>query len=133
MPETLIKKPASGTAGHREGDLYKVLTAHGKTFPIYYGYYEEIDREHDPLEIYPDFLKTPAYTASGMPFVTAMQRPCSFFFGEPDEDNTCYQCAHYERCVELLGVCRCEARRPQKTACEKTINNITKRKERMLQ
>lgn len=96
---------------HREGDLYKVLSAYGRRFPIHYGYYEEIDRAHEPIEIYPDFLKEPVYTDGGLPFVTAMQHPCENFSGEADEDNTCYQCAHYERCEELLGVCRCECRR----------------------
>lgn len=98
----------------KEGDLYKVITAHGKTFELYYGYYEEIDRQNPnvaPMEIYPDFLNTPQYTADGIPFVTAMQKPCSHFKGETDIDNTCYQCGYYEKCEELLGVCRCKAKR----------------------
>ena len=28
----------------KEGDLYKVITIYGKTFELYYGYYEEKDR-----------------------------------------------------------------------------------------
>ena len=29
---------------HKEGELYRVVRAFGKTFEIYYGYYEESDR-----------------------------------------------------------------------------------------
>ena len=97
----------------REGDLYKIITAHGRTFEIYYGYYENTDRESPyckPMEMYPDFVKNPTYTDGGIPFATAMQKPCEYFAGEPDEDNTCYQCSHYERCEELLGICECRYR-----------------------
>jgi len=100
----------------KEGDLYKVITAHGKTFELYYGYYEEIDRHskyNEPRELYPNFLENPVYTDDGVPFVTAMQKTCKHFKGEVDEDNTCYQCKYYEKCEELLGVCRCKARKVQ--------------------
>ncbi|MBQ4071151.1 MAG: hypothetical protein IJD51_01885 [Clostridia bacterium] len=106
---TAPKKPR-----HGEGELFRIITAHGVRFEIYYGYYEEIDRQNpgcEPMEMYPNFIESPTYTADGTPFVTAMQRPCEHFRGEPDEDNTCYQCSHYEKCEELLGVCRCRARR----------------------
>lgn len=98
---------------HKEGDLYKVIAAHGVSFEIRYGYYEEIDRENiRPMEIYPNFLDKPVYTAEGIPFVTAMQKPCKHFKlkskeCDEGEDNTCYQCSYYEKCEELLGVCRC--------------------------
>ena len=95
----------------KEGDLYKVITAYGKTFHLYYGYYEECDRYskyNEPVEIYPDFIKEPVYTDDGVPFVTAMQVPCRYFKGELDEDNTCYQCANYKKCDELLGICTCK-------------------------
>lgn len=102
---------------HKEGDLYKIITAHGVTFEIRYGYYEEIDRVNQrPMEIYPNFLENPVYSTEGIPFATAMQNPCKHFklrSKECDEgaDNTCYQCSHYEKCEELLGVCRCKANR----------------------
>lgn len=103
---------------YKEGDLFKVITAHGVTFEIYYGYYEEIDRQNPntkPMEMYPNFLENPMYTADGVPFVTAMQKMCEYFklgVGRIDEgeDNMCLYCAHYEKCEELLGVCRCKAR-----------------------
>ena len=97
----------------QEGELFKIIKSHGKNFEIRYGYYEDVDRQNpylEPVEIYPDFLKSPIYTENGVPFVTAIQKPCEHFSGEVDEENTCYQCKHYERCEELLGVCRCEKR-----------------------
>ena len=101
---------------HKEGDLYKIITAHGVSFELRYGYYEEIDRKSmRPMEIYPNFLETPVYTGDGIPFVTAMQNPCNHFRlkskeCDEGEDNTCYQCAYYEKCEELLGLCKCKAR-----------------------
>ena len=101
---------------HKEGELYKIITAHGKTFELRYGYYEEIDRESmHPMEIYPNFLENPVYTTEGIPFATAMQKPCKHFKlkskeCDAGEDNTCYHCTYYEKCEELLGVCRCKTR-----------------------
>ena len=98
---------------HKEGELYKVITVHGKTFEIYYGYYDEEDRQNpyvEPMEMYPNFILYPVYTEKGAPFVTAIQVPCQHFKGKADVDNTCYQCAYYERCEELLGLCRCRVR-----------------------
>ena len=111
----------------KEGDLYKIITAHGKTFELYYGYYEEIDRHSkhsEPIEIYPNFIENPVYTDDGIPFATAMQDPCKHFklgAGRSDdgEDNTCSHCRYYEKCEELLGVCRCKAKQ------QKLINGGT--------
>lgn len=97
----------------KEGDLYRVITVGGRSFEIYYGYYDERDRENPlvaPIEIYPDFVNEPVYTEEGIPFAVAMQTPCEHFLGVADEDNTCYQCGHYEGREELLGLCRCEMR-----------------------
>ena len=60
---------------YREGDLYRVLNVHGTAFPLYYGYYEDSERNSpsaEPIPIYPDFLKDPKYTMHGHPFVTKM-------------------------------------------------------------
>ena len=103
---------------HREGELYRIIEAHGRTFEIYYGYYDEADRQNsyvEPMEMYPNFIESPAYTETGVPFVTAMQPPCRHFKGEADMDNTCYQCAYYERCEELLGICTCPHNKKEKT------------------
>ena len=77
---TLLENDSQSEKPKREeGALYKVITAHGKTFELYYGYYEEIDRHskyNEPMEIYPNFLENPVYTDDGIPFVTAMQKHC---------------------------------------------------------
>lgn len=94
----------------KEGDLYKVITVHGKTFEIRYGFYEESDRNSsfaEPMEIYPDFVKQPQYTDDGVPFVTAIQVPCESFSGTRDENSICEECVFYEHCEELLGICNC--------------------------
>ncbi len=94
----------------KEGELFKVIQLHGKTFEIRYGFYEECDRNNhfaEPVEIYPDFIKHPQYTDEGYPFVTAIQSPCQHFRGEKNENSTCEECAHYSHCEELLAICRC--------------------------
>ncbi len=97
---------------HREGELFKVIELHGATFEIRYGYYEETDRQFDPVEIYPDFIKNPIYTNDGFPFVTLMQEPCEHFKKLTDDpDCDCSNCKHMERGDELIAVCRCDSRR----------------------
>lgn len=98
----------------KEGDLFKVIRIHGRTFEIRYGFYEECDRTNrfaEPVEIYPDFIKDPQYTDEGLPFVTAIQAPCKKFKGNKNENSTCEECEHYEHCEELLAICRCPANR----------------------
>ena len=92
----------------REGELFKIINIHGKIFEIKYGFYEDCDRYNryaEPMEIYPDFIKEPQYTQDGIPFVTAMQLPCSDFKGKNDENSTCEECLFYKHCEELLGIC----------------------------
>ena len=94
----------------KEGDLFKVIELYGATFEIRYGFYEECDRNNkyaEPMEIYPDFIKNPQHTSDGTPFVTAMQNPCALFKGKKDEDSTCDDCAFYQHCEEMLGICAC--------------------------
>jgi len=96
--------------GPQEGDLFKIIHLHGKTFEIRYGYYEECDRHNryaEPIEIYPDFLADPQHTAEGIPFITAIQTPCQHFSGEKDENSTCEECAFYQHGEELLAICTC--------------------------
>ena len=103
----------------KEGDLFKVIVAHGKSFELRYGYYTDTDRENpyiEPMEMYPNFIENPLYTDEGIPFVTAMQKVCKHFklkdkHSDQGEDNVCFGCSHYEKCEELLGVCTCKARR----------------------
>ena len=94
----------------KEGDLFKIIQLYGTTFEIRYGFYEERDRHNryaEPMEIYPDFIKNPQHTSDGTPFVTAMQNPCALFKGKKDEDSTCDDCAFYQHCEEMLGICAC--------------------------
>ena len=98
----------------REGDLFKVIRRHGKSFEIRYGFYEERDRHGsfaEPMAIYPDFVKEPCYTEEGIPFATAIQVPCKHFEGTLDENSVCEECRFYQPCEELLGLCLCSKRR----------------------
>ena len=97
-------------APFREGDLYKVVVLHGHSFPLYYGYYEEFERENtsvEPMPIYPDFLKKPKYTQDGYPFVTKMQDACTHYKGISNEFSECAECEYYLHGDELLGICTC--------------------------
>lgn len=101
----------------KEGDLYKVVNVFGKTFELYYGYYEESDRYSkfsEPIEIYPDFLKFPLYTDDGEPFVTAMQSTCEHYVKLKDANDKCYDCLHFKQGEELFGVCVCKHRKNKK-------------------
>lgn len=93
----------------KEGDLYRTVTVSGKTFSIYYGYYEDFERYsqyNEPIPIYPDFVKHPQYTDNGTPFATAMQDICGFYSGAAAGDS-CADCIHFRKCEELLGLCVC--------------------------
>lgn len=92
----------------KEGDLYKIIQCHGRTFEIRYGFYAECDRCHryaEPMAIYPDFMKHPQYTDNGEPFATAIQTPCDSFSGRRDENSSCEDCDFYQHGDELLGIC----------------------------
>ena len=100
----------------REGDLFKIIDLYGTIFEIRYGYYEERDRcnkRAEPMEIYPNFIKEPKYTEDGSPFATAMQESCEHFKGKRNEDSTCDDCAFYQHCDELLGICLCPKKKKE--------------------
>lgn len=91
----------------REGDLYKRITVAGKTFELYYGYYEEFEREYnDPMPLYPDFRRQPHYTDDGEPIVTGMQDACPYYSGRESGDS-CASCKYFKSCEELFGICFC--------------------------
>ena len=95
---------------HQEGELFKVIQLWEQSFPIYYGYYEQCDRENpavDPMPIYPDFLKAPRYTQDGAPFVTQMQDICPHYCGKQSPSRECGDCRYYLQGEELLGICTC--------------------------
>ena len=92
----------------KEGDVYKVISFSGKTFTLYYGYYDEKDRNSafaELMPIYPNFNEFPEYTKDGMPFVTQMQDKCEYYEGERNCGEECHDCKHFKQCEELLGVC----------------------------
>ena len=97
----------------KEGDLYKSVTVFGKTFELYYGYYEEYERHskfNEPVPIYPNFKDEPQYTENGCPFVTEMQAACEHYKGKPDE-HICYGCEHFGKGDELIGICKLKQKR----------------------
>ena len=113
LGRVVIPKEIRRTLRIKEGDPYKCLTAFGKTFQLYYGYYDEIEREgrySEPLPLYPDFVKEPQYSEEGHPFVTQMQDACAHYEGCPRSEE-CAACRHYLQGDELIGLCLCEKNR----------------------
>ena len=97
----------------KEGDLYARIEHEGRTFELYYGYYEECDRQNPmvpPVPLYPDFVARPQYDNEGYPFATEMQDACPYYFGKSYDDG-CYKCEHYRRLIDFIGLCTCEVRR----------------------
>lgn len=108
----------------KEGDLYKEVNICGTVFRLEYGYYESFEREgslNDPMPIYPDFIKSPQYTAGGIPIITAMQNTCAFYIGKSDVDSSCSGCAYFKRNEDLFGLCDCPQRRQLKE--NRTVEN----------
>lgn len=97
---------------HKEGELYKVINAGGRSFEIRYGYYEEFERESgEPIPIYPDFTENPLYNADGLPFATRTQDACICYRVKDgyDGEGWCADCVYYPDEHEEIGICRCEA------------------------
>ena len=93
----------------KEGELYREVTVDGNRFCLFYGYYEESDRNslyNDPIPIYPDLIQTPVYTKEGIPIVTAMQDVCERYHGKPSGES-CNDCIYFRIKEELFGVCNC--------------------------
>ena len=94
---------------HKEGELYRKLDIFGEQFEIRYGYYEAFERNSGvPIPIYPDFIGEPRYTASGEPFVTAMQDMCgdAEFKASGLFDECCENCRYFKRGNDLIGICK---------------------------
>jgi len=91
----------------KEGTLYKRIAVSDKVFDIYYGYYEDFEREfNDPIPLYPDLLRIPEYTSSGELIVTGMQDICSNYSGRESGDS-CAGCLYFKSCEDLFGICTC--------------------------
>ena len=91
-----------------EGTLYKRIELYGKTFDIYYGYYDESDKKspyNESVPIYPNFEAEPVYTDTGERFVTAMQDKCEHFKGNPKGDS-CISCSYFKFGCDLIGICQ---------------------------
>ena len=98
----------------KEGDLYKIVSAGGHTFELYYGYYEEYERRGgEPVIIYPDLKTNPLYSADGYMVVTAVQDTCPHFAprGEVDEDSICSDCMYYRGSKTHIDICTCQRNR----------------------
>lgn len=97
-----------------EGELYREIHLYENKFPIYYGYYDELDRKNptvDPMPVYPDFIVNPRFTPEGYRFVTKMQDACPYFMGDAKGERECAECGHYCHGEDLLGICKCEKQR----------------------
>ena len=95
----------------KEGDLYARIEHEGRTVELFYGYYEECDRQNplvQPVPLYPDFVKRPQYDNDGYPFATEMQDACKYYVGK-DPDDGCYTCKYYRRVLDFIGLCTCES------------------------
>ena len=95
----------------KEGELYGSFTVFGKTFGIYYGYYEEFERNsayNDPAPIYPNLKDNPEYDKEGNRIVTEMQVACERYSGPADEDS-CGRCSHFKSGEKLFGLCVAES------------------------
>ena len=97
----------------KDGELYKTIRLFDKDFEIRYGYYEEFERDSrygEPVPIYPNFEKEPAYTGEGYPFVTQMQCLCPY--GDSKfSDGCCVDCSYFQQGDDLIGVCKCPKRK----------------------
>lgn len=117
MLKWMRKTPEPEENAPKEGDLYTRIEHGGRTFELYYGYYEECDRQNPlvkPIPVYPNFVERPQYDNDGYPFATEMQDACPYYIGKHPDDG-CYACKHYERVIEFIGVCTCEQRRKKNT------------------
>jgi len=96
----MYKKP-------KEGELYASVSVYGKPFELYYGYYEEFERNSqwaEPVPIYPDLRACPLYTDEGHPIVTQMQIACPHY-GGPCEEDSCGHCPYFQKAELLFGKC----------------------------
>lgn len=106
----------------KEGDLYKTYEVAGFTFEIRYGYYEENERGRvEPLPVFPDFRKTPVYTADGYQLASLIHFACNHYrSAKPKPEHNCGDCIHYSEPKDEVAVCRCEKRRKPLTANSKS-------------
>lgn len=98
----------------KEGDVFLNVTIENYQFELRYGYYEESDRlMGDPVPIYPDLIRNPAYTKEGFPLVTAIQIPCEHYetLNGYENEDSCSSCIYYPDMKDEITVCKCPKRR----------------------
>ena len=98
----------------REGDLYKVIEVENRTFEIVYGFYEDDERDRiEPLPVFPDLKRNPAFTADGKPIVTGIQETCEHYSPQGNDrgEDWCGDCVHYLKPDSEISVCCCTERR----------------------
>ena len=89
----------------KEGEIFKTVSIGGATFTIKYGYYEDYEREQgEPIPIYPDLKKEPAYADDGRLIVTQMQDTCKYS-NVKTKDSFCVECKHFRYGDDLIGFC----------------------------
>ncbi len=92
----------------KEGDLYKKLVIEGHIFELKYGYYEDFERNHPPVVIFPDLALNPLYTKDGYRLVTQIQDSCEHYTTAKgqEEENWCADCIHFSGEHKEIGICR---------------------------
>lgn len=111
---------------YKEGDLFKELSVNGRTFKIYYGYYEECERSNpliEPMPIYPNFIQNPEYTDDGNPYVTKTQDACIHYKGRITKFRECAECAFFAHGEDFIGVCTYPDNKCQSTEKKETEQN----------
>lgn len=92
----------------KEGDLYRTYQIDGHRFDIYYGYYDESERDRvEPLPIFPDLKQKAIHTETGERIVTSLQLPCPHYSPkDPDRPELwCGDCCSYAGGRAEMGVC----------------------------
>ncbi len=98
----------------QEGAVYETFNIGGHSIIVYYGFYDESDREMGGLvPIVPDFLSNPLYTEDGYPLATQTQDSCLHYKVRSQEegDGWCADCIHYSDENSLIGICKCRKRK----------------------
>ncbi|MBQ8229234.1 MAG: hypothetical protein IJZ32_00895 [Clostridia bacterium] len=94
------------------GALYKTVEIDGVRFDIYYGFYNEREKElgYEPTPVYPNFDKNPQYTKNGELVVAVYKDLCEHYKPLPKtiELDGCVNCVHFDRREEYIGLCKCE-------------------------
>lgn len=105
------------------GALYKTVEIDGARFEIYYGFYNEREKElgYEPTPIYPNFDKEPKYTNRGNLVVAVYKDPCTHFKPLPKtiEIDGCVNCIYFDQKEDYIGFCKCEKQRRTKANPER--------------